>query len=65
MIIDTGSPVVFFLGDEVEERYPGDIVTPKNAFRSIYSNSDFANRRWCGARRRGRQLTGSSGVVRM
>jgi hypothetical protein len=63
-IVATGSPAVFILGDEVEGEAQGLSERRAVPFRSISSNSDFAIRRRSGASRRGRQVTGSPGVLR-
>ena len=62
-IVATGSPAVFFLGDEVEGRSPGLSERRAVPFRIISSNSDFANRRRSDASRRGREVTGGPYLV--
>ena len=62
-IVATGSPSVFFLGDEVEGRRPGAIGTPRGTVSEHLLK--LAIRMWSGASRSGLEVTGGLGVVRM
>jgi len=60
-IVATGSPADFFFGDEVE----GQSERRPVPFRSNSSKTDFAIRRRSSASRRGREVSGCTGVMRM